>query len=617
LATSRERLGVQGEILISVPSLALPLEEEPAERVVDSEAVRLFAERARSIRADFDVDDANVEAVARICTRLDGVPLAIELAAARINTLSPSELALRLDHRFRLLSAGDRLAVERHQTLRATIDWSYDLCTEPERKLLARLSVFAGGATLDSVETVCGFESIEIEDVIDLVGNLVARSLVIADQSGTDTRYRLLETIRQYGDERLAETAERDVIRTRHCDYYIAFAVAATPQVFGPGEREWAKRLAAEHDNFHSAMGFALESEDVDRVMGLMCQLPTHEHQMDRLIVFDPQRVLAIPGASNHPGVGRVLWEAADRANTVNDFEGADRYLTEAEDAVARFGPGPGYLDVISLSMLLRRDMSDFRSFSELSLAVSARELERGRLATAAEGLSGYVGVLAWTNPRFAADKATEAVAMARRSGMPTVIAESLAFHAISVASTDPETAKRLLLEAVAASTETWPTLQVECTAAARLGEWELLVRLARRLFWLDRRSGVVAQETLLGLFNFVARALASHDPEAAAVLQGAVSGLSQSTASGAYQRSNEEPPRHGMAGVTRRSQDDPFGDFLRRVRRECTAAVTQEISEERMRELRGQGAAMDREQACACLRTYIDAHLAALDEAG
>jgi predicted ATPase/class 3 adenylate cyclase len=617
LATSREGLGLQGEILTLVPPLAVPLEEEPAERVVDSEAVRLFAERARATRADFEVNDTNVEAVARICTRLDGVPLAIELAAARINTLSTSELALRLDHRFRLLSGGDRLAVERHQTLRATIDWSYDLCTEPERRLLARLSVFAGGATLDGVETVCGFEPIEIDDVIDLLGSLVARSLVIADHGVSDTRYRMLETIRQYGDEHLAETAERDVMRTRHCDYFIAFAAVATPQVFGPGEREWARRLAAENDNFQSAMRFALECEDVDRVMGLICQLPTHEHQMDRLIVFDPQRVLALPGASNHSGVARVLWEAADRANTVNDFEGARRYLMEAEDAVARLGPGPGYLDVITLSMMLRRDMSDFRSFSEISLAVSARALESGRLAIAAEGLAGYVGVLAWIDPPRGADRATEAVAMARRSGMPTVIAENLAFHAISLASTDLETAERLLLEAVAVSTETWPTLQVQCTAAARMGEWDLLVRLARRLFWLDKRSGVVAQETLLGLFNFVSRALASHDPEGAAVLQGAVIGLSQTTAAGAYQPSNEESPSHGMAGLTRRSQDDPFGDFLRQVRRECTAAITRAIGEERMRERRAEGAAMDRELACAYLRTHIDAYLAALDEAG
>jgi hypothetical protein len=400
------------------------------------------------------------------------------------------------------------------------------------------------------------------------------------------------------------------LLRCRHADYFIQFAATATPRVFGPGEIEWARRIAMEHDNFHAAMSFALQRQDLDRVMGLICELPTHNYQMERLIVFDPHPVLSLPGASDHPGLGRVLWEAADRANVVNDFDRGQSYLQEAEAAVHRLGPSPGYLDVITLNMTLHQDMSDLAGFSEICLAEAQHELESGRLATAAFALAGHVGGLAWTNPPLAAETAIQAVALARRSGMPSAIAGNLAFQAIALAAIDPVTAKRLLLDAVTTGTESWMLLQTECTAAARLGEWDLLLRLAQRLFWLDRRSGVVAQEILLGLFNFVARALSSHDPGAAAVLQGAVLGLSQPT-SGESPPPNQGPPGHGMAGVTRLSTEDPFGDFLRHVRHDCTATVVQSIGADRMRELRAKGATMDRNRACDYLRFRVDDYLA------
>jgi predicted ATPase/class 3 adenylate cyclase len=197
LVTSREALAVGGERIIAVPSLAGPPPDAGLDTVAASAAVRLFVDRAVAVDAGFALSDANAAAVATVCRRLDGIPLAIELAAARTPTMSPAELVSRLDRRFRVLAGGRRGAVERHQTLRAAIDWSYELLTVDQQLRLARLSVFAGGCTLDAAEAVCAGEPVAADDVLDVLAGLVARSLVIALHDGQVTRYRLLETVRQ------------------------------------------------------------------------------------------------------------------------------------------------------------------------------------------------------------------------------------------------------------------------------------------------------------------------------------------------------------------------------------------------------------------------------------
>ena len=184
--------------------------------LVHTDAVSLFVERARRVKADFALTDSNARAVVEICQRLDGVPLAIELAAARVIALSPADLLSRLDRRFELLAGGRRGAVGRHATLRAAIDWSYDLLDAAEQRLLARLSVFSGGCTLEAIEEVCSGDPVERGAALDLVTSLVSRSLVIAEEHATGTRYRLLETIRQYSEERLADYGETEAVRSRH-----------------------------------------------------------------------------------------------------------------------------------------------------------------------------------------------------------------------------------------------------------------------------------------------------------------------------------------------------------------------------------------------------------------
>ena len=188
LATSREGLSVRGEQIWAVPSLELPDDTTDAEAIAACEAVRLFVDRAQGVKASFVIDAVNAGDIREVVSSLDGVPLAIELAAVRVSAMNPGELARRLDRRFRLLTGGDRVAIERHQTLRATIDWSYDLLTGPEQRLLDRLCVFSGGCTLEAVEVVCSGDLIEPDDVFELLANLVARHLVVADDTGPDTR---------------------------------------------------------------------------------------------------------------------------------------------------------------------------------------------------------------------------------------------------------------------------------------------------------------------------------------------------------------------------------------------------------------------------------------------
>jgi predicted ATPase len=201
LATSREGLGIEGERLVPVPPLGVPGADADLAAITQAEAVRLFAERAAAVKPDFAVTTANAPAVAAVVLRLDGIPLAIELAAARVAAMTPAELARRLERSFAVLAGGRRGAVAHHQTLRATIDWSFHLLAEPKQRLLCRLAVFAGGCTLEAVEAICGGKGIDPDTVFELLASLVARSLVVAAEHGLETRYRLLETIRQYCEE--------------------------------------------------------------------------------------------------------------------------------------------------------------------------------------------------------------------------------------------------------------------------------------------------------------------------------------------------------------------------------------------------------------------------------
>src|SRR3984957_20087040 len=261
LVTSREPLGISGEYVFRVPGLTVPPADLAAPgRLAAFESVQLFAEHAALHRRGFIVDDASAVAVAAICVRLDGIPLALELAAARLGSLSVSEVNARLDQRFRLLTTGNRTALPRHQTLRALIDWSYDLLSSPEQIVFDRLSVFTGGWTLDAAEAVARGGDVAEWQVLDLVAALVGKSLVQAEVIQGTTRYRLLETIRHYAAERLALRASPDLqdARVAHRDHYLSLVETAAAQLHGPDAPRSLDRIEADFDNIRAALAFSI-----------------------------------------------------------------------------------------------------------------------------------------------------------------------------------------------------------------------------------------------------------------------------------------------------------------------------------------------------------------------
>ncbi len=320
LATSREALGTSGESSYRVPSLALPDPRHlPAlASLSEYEAVRLFVERAQAVLPDFVLTDQNSPSVAQICWRLDGIPLAIELAAARLSALTVEQVAARLDDRFRLLTGGSRTALRRQQTLRATIDWSYDLLTDLQRLLLRRLTVFAGGWRLEAAEAVCSEEGLDAEEALDLLARLVDRSLVVVERSSSEARYRLPETIRQYALERLFESGEVGRVRDRHLAYYSDLGEQYYDSICGPDEVTWLETLELEHDNLRAALTRSLAGEPSQAERGLRLGGALGHfwflrvHRQEGLQWLD--RLLARCEAKATPERARALYAAAQLA---------------------------------------------------------------------------------------------------------------------------------------------------------------------------------------------------------------------------------------------------------------------------------------------------------------
>src|SRR5574341_1445506 len=268
LASSREPLGIAGETAYRVPSLPLPdLQAESVDALWQNDCVRLFVDRALAAYSRFHLKEKNAPVIADICLRLDGIRLAIELAAARTKVFPPEEVAARLDDRFRLLTGGSRAALPRHQALRALIDWSYDLLSEVERLLLRRLSVFAGGWSFEAAQAVCRDRL--GDEVLDLLTHLVDKSLVAVEEETEEARYRLPETIRQYARDKLFESGEAEQVRDRHLDFFLRFAEQAEPKLRSAEQLVWLNRLETEHDNLRTALAWSLQSSKSDLALQL------------------------------------------------------------------------------------------------------------------------------------------------------------------------------------------------------------------------------------------------------------------------------------------------------------------------------------------------------------
>lgn len=348
LASSREPLSIDGETIWAVPPLAVPefrREERGAEfdNLQDLEAVQLFVERAASVRPDFSLVPDNVRIIAQICSRLDGIPLAIELAAARVKALTLQQILARLDDRFRLLSAGSRSALPRQQTLGSLIDWSYDLLSEPERALFRRLAVFVAGRTVEMAEEVCSGDGVERADVFDLLYALVDKSLVMIEPGyDGESRFTMLESLWDYGDEKLTQQGEIAKYRTRHLDYFVRLAEESEAELMGPDQVRVLDRLSTEHFNLNYALRWSLESKErIERGLRLASALTRYwevrsyltegREQFSDLLQRADDSIPALVRAKANRGAGRLAW-CQDRD------EDALRYYAESQRLFEQLG---------------------------------------------------------------------------------------------------------------------------------------------------------------------------------------------------------------------------------------------------------------------------------------
>jgi predicted ATPase/class 3 adenylate cyclase len=599
LATSREGLALEGEQVVPVPSLPGPPVDADLAAVGRADAVQLFVERARGVDPEFVLTVENAAAVAQVCRRLDGVPLAIELAAARVTAMNAAELARGLDRRFEVLAGGRRRAVQRHQTLRAAIDWSYELLTEAERRLLARLAVFAGGGTHDAAEVVCAGAPIEARRMFDLLTSLVARSLVVADRDRPETRYRLLETIREYGEERLAQHDETEGLRARHADYYADFASLVSEEILGPHQIEAGRRLLAEQDNLLTAMNYAIDTDNAELALRLLRNTPAPLAQVGYEVRLPVDPILKLTGASEHPLYAYALAVASIAAAQRGDLESAETLCGHAFAAAQRLGD-PDH--EVAMFVCVTRTALAFSIGAVHDAATHterAAEIARsvGRLPYVASGLNGAAVLYAMADDADAAvPLATEGLALARRLGIPSLIAMGLSALAGALADQDTQRAQALLRESVRLRAgldyENWGELTQAVLISARLGDWpqtlELASRSIRHLHWIGAGP-------LLGtMFNVVSRALTPANMKAAAVLQGAAR-HHFTAAAPALDRSASAP-----SSTVPASRSSDAASFVAELRRESTRLLRDNLGDQRLRALRAEGEAMTTDEAVA-----------------
>ncbi|MEO6065753.1 MAG: tetratricopeptide repeat protein [Lysobacterales bacterium] len=457
MASSREPLHVAGETTYSVPPLSVPdfsqTKTLTLAALTQFEAIHLFRDRAAAARPGFEVTDENAAAVTDICRRLDGMPLALELAAARVRTLSVQTIAARLSDRFRLLTGGDRTHLPRQQTLRALIDWSYDLLAEPEQSLLDRLSVFAGGWTLEAAESVGSSGDIEVPDVLDLLVRLVEKSLVARER---DDRYRQLETVRQYAQERLTESGKADEVGTRHLMYFLALAEKASPQLVGPLQSAWLAQFDLERENLLAAHAMC-DRADGGAELGLRLVHSIRLYWLTRGLLGLGHRVtteaLMRPGAqARNLARCRVLFVVGQLSFFMGRYGEAQADLVESL-AIAREIEDKSRvaqaLALLGVAYLGQKDLSTARGHLEEALAL-ARELgDKVRLAGALNALAELrraEGMLDTAEQLY-----EESLAIRRELGDRDAIAiDLLNLTVISTSRGLGERARRLLLEAFA-----------------------------------------------------------------------------------------------------------------------------------------------------------------------
>jgi predicted ATPase/class 3 adenylate cyclase len=523
LATSRESLGIGGEHVYRVPSLDLPPPDaSDVADVAGCSATELFLQRAAQHRSGVTLDARNAAAVAAICRRLDGIPLAIELAAARLASLSVEELLARLDQRFRLLAGGDVSALPRHRTLRALIDWSYDLLTPAEQLALSRLSTFAGGFTLEAAQAVAGGDGVHDWATLNLVAALVDKSLIQVDETDGTTRYRLLETIRQYATERLDARGETEATAARrsHRDHYLRLSETAAPELRGRDQVAWLDRLESDHDNLRAALATSLADPDgPTAAMRLVVALKEYwlargsiqeyaaaaTELLDRIdpTIPPPLAVSTMIAASRALGYGATYVAASacgERAVAAADTSGDDLLAAEAHTALGvalsklRDGRAIGHLDqavhfarrtsnrrVLADALWARGDGIGLTYRDRSGRAVGRASAEESlSLARANGDLNGMskaltsLAILAMLDRDLPAARRhlEEAADLHRRLGAFAIVSGEINLGLLTVALRDHEAASRHLTEALrlarqAGEHEDFPYILLGCALLA------------------------------------------------------------------------------------------------------------------------------------------------------
>ena len=427
LATSREPLGVEGEQSWRVPSLPVPVASLVPVSPDSAAAVQLFCERAARARPNFRLVDSNAEAVATICRRLDGIPLAIELAAARVRFLTPQEIADGMRDRFVLLTGGSRTAMPRQRTLEASVDWSHDLLSDDERTLFRRLSVFAGGWTLDAVESVCAGEGLDAARIFDPLASLVDKSLVQAEEQGTKTRYGMLETIRAYARQKLSDATEAALVRDQHLGYYMRFAEAVEPHLFGAALDRSVELLATELDNFRAALDWAVDAGRADEALRLTSALWLFFEACGHWREGRARLEAALSGEHESSDArAKALIAASHIATFSTDWVATRRFAQEALTLARENGDervAGRALELIGWALIQLEPAAAMPAFIE-SIEITRRLGDHWFLA---DGLYG-AGLLSATSGRLGAAQSLleDALSVAREAGNLLGIRESL-----------------------------------------------------------------------------------------------------------------------------------------------------------------------------------------------
>ena len=380
LATSRIALRVPGEQTYVVQPLPVPSRTEGLDTLVRSPAVQLFVERAKLHKPSFALSEKEAPAVADLVFRLEGIPLALELAAARVRSLSVADINTRLKDRYKLLTGGDRTLQARQQTLRALVDWSYDLLEESEQVLLSRLSVFAGGFGLEAVEATCGAEPLSSDDVLDVVTSLVEKSLVRVEEGDDGARYRLLETIRDYAREKLVLRDEQIATGAAHCDYFFVMAKAANRGSQGAEQADWAKRLEAELDNTRAAISTALAGV-VDPIISVKLAVALMWFWILRGYSTEGRKyvhaALALPAVQASDFIhGHALYVGASLAYSQSDYAEAKRMLARCLEIRRKDGKQievAATLSTLSLVLLSMGDAAGAREAGKEAVDIFAQ----------------------------------------------------------------------------------------------------------------------------------------------------------------------------------------------------------------------------------------------------